>query len=203
MISDSTIAITGAILLFMIPSDFKSGRFLLDWNTAVKIPWDIIVLFGGGFALANGFSHSGLTGWIGSQVSGLEGFPFVLIIFSVALLVIFLTEITSNTATASLFVPIMAAIAGAMQVHPLGLMITAAIAASYAFMMPVATPPNAIVFGSRYVTILQMAKTGFWLNLLACILVTLTVVVCLPIIWGIDLQHFPDDWSAAVMLPGK
>ena len=196
MVHDSTIAIAGAVLLFLIPSDLKKGEFLLDWATAVKIPWDVIILFGGGFALAAGFSRSGLTEWIAGRLSILEGVDVAFVTVAVALLIIFLTEITSNTATASLSLPIMAAIAEAMHVHPYGLMITAAIAASFAFMMPVATPPNAIVYSSRYVSIPQMAKIGFWINIIGCVLLSLFILVVLPIVWRIDLGSFPADLTA-------
>ena len=158
--TDSSMAIAGALLLFAIPADLKRGEFLLDWKTAVRIPWDIIILFGGGFALAGGFSKSGLTEWIAWRLSILEGTNVVILVATAALLVIFLTEITSNTATAALTLPIMAAFAEAMGIHPYGVMVTVAIAASYAFMMPVATPPNAIVFSCRYVTIPRMARIG-------------------------------------------
>jgi sodium-dependent dicarboxylate transporter 2/3/5 len=196
MVHDSTIAIAGAVLLFLIPSNLKKGEFLLNWSTAVKIPWDVIILFGGGFALAAGFSRSGLTEWIAERLSILEGADVALVIVVVALLVIFLTEITSNTATASLSLPIMAAIAEAMQVHPYGLMVATAVAASFAFMMPVATPPNAIVYSSRYVSIPQMARIGFWINIIGCLLLSLFILFALPLIWGIDLGSFPAELSS-------
>jgi sodium-dependent dicarboxylate transporter 2/3/5 len=190
LIHDSTIAILGALALFLIPADFKKGVFLLDWKTAVRIPWDIIILFGGGFALAAGFSKSGLTEWLAWRLSVLEGTNVVVLVGVAALLVIFLTEITSNTATASLTLPIMAAFAEAMQIHPYGVMVTVAIAASYAFMMPVATPPNAIVFSCRYVTIPKMAKAGFWLNLIGWILLLLAALLWLPTAWDLSLTGF-------------
>ena len=187
-VQDSSIAIAGALILFLIPTNLKRREFLLDWPTAVKIPWDIILLFGGGFALAHGFQQSGLSQWLAGQLTFLEGASPLVIIFAVALLVIFLTEVTSNTATATVLLPVMAAFAEAMQMHPYGLMITTALAASFAFMLPVATPPNAIVFGTRYITIPQMAKAGIWLNLLGCVLITLFVTHALPAWWGIDLS---------------
>ncbi len=187
-VHDSTIAIIGALLLFVIPSDLRRGEFLLDWPTALKIPWDIIILFGGGFALANGFSHSGLTEWLASQLAILEGANIVLVVLAVSLLVIFLTEVTSNTATATILSPVMAALADAMDVDPLLLMVSTAVAASYAFMLPVATPPNAIVFGSRYVSIPQMARAGLWLNLLGALLITLLVTQFLPTLWHSALE---------------
>jgi len=187
MVKDSTIAIGGALLLFMIPVNIRRREFLLDWQTAVTIPWDIIILFGGGFALANGFQDSGLTGWLAGRLTVLQGVDIWLVVGAVVLLVIFLTEVTSNTATATLLLPVMGALAGAIGVHPLGLMAAAVVAASYAFMLPVATPPNAIVFSSRYVTIAQMAGAGVWLNLLGVLVICAFVYWLLPLVWGISL----------------
>lgn len=195
MIKDSTIAMGGALLLFIIPSNIKKHEFLLDWQTAVKIPWDILILFGGGFALAKGFNDSGLTQAIADQLSILQGSNLFLIIAIVTTTVIFLTEITSNTATASMILPIIAALAVAMHIHPYSLMIAVALAASFAFMLPVATPPNAIVFSSRYVTIRQMAKTGIWINLFGAVLITLFIMHYLSIIWGIDINTLPVDMA--------
>ena len=194
MVKDSTIAIAGAVALFLIPVNLQRREFLLDWKTAVTIPWDIIILFGGGFALAQGFSDSGLTQWLAERLGVLRGSELWLVIVVVALLVTFLTEVTSNTATASLLLPVMGALAAAVGVHPFGVMLAAVVAASFAFMLPVATPPNAIVFGSRYVTILQMAKAGFWLNLLGVALITGFVCFVLPRVWDIDLNA----WSGAI-----
>jgi sodium-dependent dicarboxylate transporter 2/3/5 len=187
MVSDSTIAIIGGLLLFIIPSDLKKAEFLLDWPTAVKIPWDIMLLFGGGFALANAFQVSGLTEWLAGQLNVLQGVNVVLMIATIVTLVIFLTEVTSNTATASLLLPVMGALAQAMQTSPLGLMTAVAITASFAFMLPVATPPNAIVFGSRQVTIPQMARTGFWLNIMGILLITFFITVVMPMVWDMGL----------------
>ncbi len=180
-VSDATIAMAGAIVLFMIPVDWRKGRFLLDWQSAVKLPWEIIILFGGGFTLASGFADSGLTVWLVNQLGDLQAVPLWLLIATVTLLVIFLTEVTSNTATATIVVPVMGALAGAMAVNPTLLMIPAAIAASYAFMLPVATPPNAIVFSGGYLTVPQMARAGLWLNLLAGALITLFVQFASPL----------------------
>ena len=187
MIKDSTIAIAGALVLFMIPVNLKKREFLLDWKTAVTIPWDIIILFGGGFALAQGFSDTGLTGWLAERLTVLQGVEVLLVIGAVVLLVIFLTEITSNTATASLLLPVTGALAQATGVHPYGMMVAAVVAASFAFMLPVATPPNAIVYGSRYVTVMQMAKAGIWLNLTGAVMITAFVYYLLPRVWGIAL----------------
>jgi sodium-dependent dicarboxylate transporter 2/3/5 len=199
-ISDSTIAMGGALLMFIIPSNFKKAEFLLDWKTASKIPWDILILFGGGFALAKGFTDSGLTLVIANQLSVLQGSNLLLIVAVSITVVIFLTEITSNTATASMFLPIIASLAVAMYIHPYVLMIAVALATSFAFMLPVATPPNAIAYSSRYFTIKQMAKTGIWLNLLGIILITLFVMYYLPVVWGIDINTLPENMTPKASL---
>ncbi|MFP4611233.1 MAG: SLC13 family permease [Thiohalophilus sp.] len=185
-ITDSSVAILGALLLFVIPADIKKGQFLLDWKTAVRIPWDIIILFGGGFALAGGFAASGLTEWLGGQLTLLQDANMVILVGAVVLLVIFMTEVTSNTATASLLLPVMSGFALAAEVAPLALMAGAALAASFAFMLPVATPPNAIVFASRQVTIPQMARVGVWLNLIGAVLITGFISLVLP--WLLELN---------------
>ena len=193
-VSDASIAIAGALLLFVIPSDLKKGVFLLDWKTAVKIPWDVILLFGGGLCLADGFQATGLTKFIAGQLTGLEGMDLIIIIAAIVALNIFLTEVTSNTAVATLMIPVMGAIAVGMHIHPFGPIVAACIACSYAFMLPVATPPNAVVFGSGAVTIRQMARTGVWLNILGIIQITLVVYYLMPWVWGIDLAVMP-DWA--------
>lgn len=193
-VSDASIAMTGALLLFIIPSDMKNGVFLLDWKTAVKIPWDVILLFGGGLCLAGGFQETGLTKYIAGLLVGLEGMHLIYIIAAVVALNIFLTEVTSNTAVATLMIPVMGAIAVGIHVHPYGTIVAACIACSYAFMLPVATPPNAVVFGSGAVTIRQMARTGLWLNILGIIQITLVVYYLMPWAWGIDLSVIP-SWA--------
>lgn len=180
-VEDSAVAMAGAFLLFILPARGR-GEFLLDWETARTIPWDIIILMGGGFALASGFSESGLTEWLAGQFSVLAGVHYFIILLAVVLMVTFLTEVSSNAATASLFLPVMGALAVSMDLHPLALMVPAAIAASMAFMMPVATPPNAIVFGSHFVTISQMARTGLWLNLLSALTVSMLCYFLLPVL---------------------
>jgi sodium-dependent dicarboxylate transporter 2/3/5 len=184
-ISDASIAIAGAVLLFIIPAEKNFTQPLLDWHTAKTIPWDIMILFGGGFALANGFSSSGLTEWLANQLVSLQGMELIFIVLMVVLLVIFLTEITSNTATASLMLPVMGAFAIAIQISPLYLMVAAALAASFAFMLPVATPPNAIVFSSRKISIPEMAKAGVWLNIVGSIVITLFVIFYLPSVFDL------------------
>lgn len=190
-IADSMIAIAGALVLFLIPAREEDGSFtfLLDWETAVNIPWGIILLFGGGLSIAAGFQETGLAEWIGGQLGGLEGVSIVLVMSVIVLLTIFMTEVTSNTATTAMLMPIMASLAVGLSVHPYGIMIAAATAASFAFMLPVATPPNAVVFGTGYISMPQMAKTGFGLNIIGILLVILLAVTWLPLIWGITLTE--------------
>ncbi|MDX1811616.1 MAG: SLC13 family permease [Gammaproteobacteria bacterium] len=182
-LKDSGIAIIAGCSLFLLPAGTKNQR-LLNWHSAKSIPWEILILFGGGFALASAFSSSGLTLWLANQLTLLKGVNPILIISTLTLLIIFLTEITSNTATASIFLPLMGVFAEAMNISPLSLMIPVAIAASYAFMLPVATPPNAIVFSSHQINITTMAKTGFWLNLIAMVLIVVFVIYYKPLIWA-------------------
>ncbi len=191
MVHDATIGILGALMLFMIPSNLKKGIFLLDWQTAVKIPWSIVLLFGGGLALAAGFSATGLTEYIAGGLTGLQGLSMFVFIAVVVTLTVFLTEVTSNTATATLLVPIMGATALAIGIHPFGPIVGACVAASCAFMLPVATPPNAVVFGSGCVTIPQMSRSGLYLNIISAFVITLAITYLLPIIWGIDLSSIP------------
>lgn len=186
------IAVIFAIVLFAIPSVNHKGDRLMDWQTAVKLPWGILLLFGGGLAIASGFVSTGLSEWIGAQLMGLEGVSVIVLIFLVAALVLALTEITSNTATASMMYPIMASLAVALGVHPYALMIAAGVAASCAFMLPVATPPNAAVFGSGYIKITDMMKAGFALNVFGVVLITLSIYFLLPIMWDIDLNSVPE-----------
>jgi sodium-dependent dicarboxylate transporter 2/3/5 len=195
-IDDSIIAIVGALALFLIPGREADGSFtfLLDWETAVGIPWGIILLFGGGLAIAAGFQESGLAEWLGGLLGGLAGVSIVLVLAVVVGLTIFMTELTSNTATTAVLMPIMASVATGLSIHPYGVMIGAATAASFAFMLPVATPPNAVVFGSGYITMPQMAKAGFGLNIIGGVLVILLALSWLPLVWGIDITQLP-PWA--------
>ena len=191
-LTDGMIAVIFAIVLFAIPSVNRKGERLMDWQTAVKLPWGILLLFGGGLAIASGFVGTGLSEWIGAQLMGLEGVSVIVLILLVAALVLALTEITSNTATASMMYPIMASLAVALGVHPYALMIAAGVAASCAFMLPVATPPNAAVFGSGYIKISDMMKAGFALNVFGVVFITLSIYFLLPIMWDIDLNSVPE-----------
>lgn len=189
-IDDTIIAVFFAIILFLLPSKNRKER-IINWEEAVKIPWGIILLFGGGMALATGFEVSGLALWIGNQITVLAGFPLLTLIFILILAVNFLTEITSNLATTAMLLPILAAVAFSMDVHPFVLMVGAAVAASCAFMLPVATPPNAIVFGSGYLRIPDMVKKGVIMNLLSIVILVLFVYFLLPILWDIVIDVFP------------
>jgi sodium-dependent dicarboxylate transporter 2/3/5 len=171
-ISDATIAMIAATALFVLPVSWKKGVFALDWSTARRIPWGILVLFGGGLSLARAMDQSGLAGWIGGLVGALDAVPTLVVIVFVTALVCFLTEITSNTATTTMAMPIMAGVATGLGIEPLALMTAAALAASMAFMLPVATPPNAIVFASGYITIPQMSRAGIFLNLIAIVIIS-------------------------------
>jgi len=182
-LSDAGIAMTGALLLFVLPVNRAGRRFAMDWKTARRLPWGILILFGGGLSLAARVQEHGVAEFIGSLVAGLPALPDALLVASVALLVIFLTELTSNTATTATMLPILAALAPGLGVDPYLLIVPAALAASCAFMMPVATPPNAIIFGSGMVTIPEMCRAGFWLNLVGVLLITLlTLLVVRPVL---------------------
>lgn len=185
---DSTIAMAAAFLLFLLPvgrpadpdSGVRSTGRLLEWDRARQIPWGVLILFGGGLSLARAMDRSELSAWIGSGIAELASVPNFVLFGAIALLFVFLTEITSNAATATMAMPILAGAGVALGIPPLPLMITAGLAASMAFMLPVATPPNAIVFGSNYLTIPQMARAGFLLNLIAVALIALVAVTLLP-----------------------
>lgn len=189
-IDDTIIAIFFAILLFLIPSKTK-GQQLINWEEAVKMPWGIILLFGGGMALAKGFEVSGLAVFIGNQMTSLAGLPIFLLIAVLIAAVNFLTEITSNLATTAMLLPVLAPMALSIDVHPFVLMVGAAVAASCAFMLPVATPPNAVVFGSGYLRIPDMVGKGFFMNIISIIILTFFVYFVLPELWDISIDSFP------------
>ena len=190
-INDGTVAIALALPLFMISVKGRKGSKILDWETARQLPWDIVLLFGGGFALANGFRDSGLSLWLGGQLQGLSVFPPVVIVLIICLLVTFLTELTSNTATTEMILPVLAGMAIATHTHPLLFMVPATLSASMAFMLPAATPPNAIIFGTRRVTILEMARTGLWLNLIGALVITAVFFLIGSVIFKITPGEFP------------
>ncbi len=181
LVTDSTIAMAAAALLFILPVSWSRGQFALDWATARKIPWGVLVLFGGGLSLARAMDQSGLAVWIGGAVGALDAVPVLVLIAFTALMVIFLTELTSNTATSTMAMPIMVGAAAGLGIEPLLLMAAAGLAAAMAFMLPVATPPNAIVFASGYITIPQMAKAGLFLNLLGVLVISVLGSLLIPI----------------------
>ncbi|MFD0046590.1 SLC13 family permease [Pseudarthrobacter scleromae] len=190
-ISDGIIAIMATVVLFALPTRRADEKRIMQWEDSKKIPWGILLLFGGGLALAAGFVETGLSGWIGEQLRVLDGANVILIILLATALVLFLTEITSNAATATMILPVMAAFAIALGIHPLALMVPCAMAANCAFMLPVGTPPNAILFGTGKVTIMEMVKAGFWLNIAALFLIVAAALFLLPTLWGIDLMSTP------------
>ena len=183
-IDDTIIAITFAILLFIVPAANKKDKILL-WEDAVKLPWGILLLFGGGMALALGFESSGLAIWLGSQVSSLGAIPLIVLLLILITAVNFLTEITSNLATTAMLLPVLVPLASSIGVDPYYLLVAATVAASCAFMLPVATPPNAVVFGSGYLSISDMVKKGIWMNIISIILLTIIVYYFLPLIWDL------------------
>lgn len=179
-LDDSGIAMAGAIALFLIPSGDKTDPLLIRWQYVEQLPWNVLLLFGGGLTLASAVSRSGLAEWLGVSLQGLGGLPIFALVVIVAAMIIFLTELTSNTATTATFLPIVGAIAIASGIDPIVLAVPVTLAASCAFMLPVATPPNAIVFGSGLLTIPKMARAGIALNIVGIIIVSLAALLLAP-----------------------
>lgn len=192
-IDDTIIVIIAAIILFVLPTKHPRKLRILDWSDAKDINWGILLLFGGGLAIASGFKETGLALWVGEQLTVLGGLHLLLVLLIVATIVLFLTEITSNTATATMLFPVMASLALALDVHPYTLMIASGIASSCAFMLPVATPPNAVVFGSGVLKIKDMIRAGFWINLICILLIPFMIYFYLPMVWDINLFQFPTE----------
>lgn len=184
-IDDTIIALIAAVALFIVPSTQK-GQALITWLEAVKLPWGVLLLFGGGIALAVGFDSSGLAAWLGNQLSVLQGVSLIMMLLVIIAAVNFLTEITSNIATTAILLPILAALAAIINVHPFLLLAAATVAASCAFMLPVATAPNALVFGSGKLKMKDMLQTGIWLNVISILLLTLVMYFVLPEIWPLE-----------------
>ena len=172
-LTDSGIALIGALSLFIIPAGKEDGASLLTWSRAATLPWGVLLLFGGGLSLAGAIANTGLADTVGGGLIGLRGLPTIIVVAAVTALIVFLTEITSNTATTAVFLPIVATVAASAGIAPLELAMPVALAASCAFMMPVATPPNAIVFASEKLTVARMAKAGLLLNLIAIVVIVL------------------------------
>ena len=191
LVGDATVAVGMAVLLFVLPSQDRPGERLLEWRMTSAVPWGLLLLFGGGFALADGFAASGLSAWAGAHFSALDGAPPLLVIVAVCALLTYLTELTSNLATTEMVLPILAAAAVTLDVDPRLLMVPATLSASCAFMMPVATPPAAIVFGSGLVPIRQMIRAGFWFNILGIVLITAVCWLLGGPVLGIVLDGAP------------
>ena len=179
-LDDSMIAMGGAIALFLIPSGDKKDPLLLRWNYAERLPWSVLILFGGGLSLAGAVQRTGLAEWLGTNLQTIGTLPLVFIVVIVATMIIFLTELTSNVATTATFLPVVGAIAIESGYDPIVLTVPVTLAASCAFMLPVATPPNAIVFGSGLLRIPRMARAGFALNLFAIGIVSTVAIVLAP-----------------------
>ncbi len=191
-LSDAGIAIFGAVLMFIVPLNIKHGKFLLSWNAAEKLPWGMLILFGGGLTLAGAIQRTGLAEWIGGYFINISWMNTMVIILIITLVIITFTQLTSNVATISAFLPIIGSAALGMGENPLFFAIPATIGASCAFMLPVSTPPNAIAYGSGYVTIPQMAKAGILLNLFFSILITFVTYFLLTLILGIEQGVIPE-----------
>jgi solute carrier family 13 (sodium-dependent dicarboxylate transporter), member 2/3/5 len=182
-ISDTTIALVGAMILFLIPSQQKRGESLMTWQEAGKLPWDIILLFGGGLSLAKGFDKSGLANWIAGKLTVLSDIPFLALLFALSILVLMLTEFASNVATVSMMLPVLASLATSLNVHPYILMVSATCVASAGFMMPMGTAANALVFATGKLKMIDMIRAGFWLDLVSIILFTLWAYYLVPILF--------------------
>ncbi len=203
-IDDSTVAVFMASLMFLIPTRSLDAHTatIMGPNVFKRIPWSIVLLFGGGFALAQGFQTTGLSTVIGSKFAGLAGISPILMILVICFSITFLTELTSNTATTEMVLPILASVAVAIHINPLLLMIPATVSASCAFMMPVATPPNAIVFGSGRISISEMARAGIVLNIMGVLVVTAVIYFIGVSVFAIDPGVFP-EWAKYLGNPGK
>lgn len=190
-VNDGTAAIAMGVILFLIPSRQREGEALMTWEAAASMPWHIVLLFGGGFALAGGFSESGLSEWLSLQLQALGGIHPLGLILAACLLITFLTELTSNTATAQMFLPVLAVLGVTIGINPLLIMIPATLSCSCAFMLPVATPPNAIVLSSKRVTISDMSRTGLIINITGAVLIALYVYFVVGSLLDTDMFSVP------------
>ena len=190
-LDDAMIALIAGLSLFMFSVKNKPSETIMSWDDAVKLPWGILLLFGGGLAIATGFQESGLATWIAKSMTNLNGYPIFIILLIVIVAVNFLTEITSNLATIAMLLPILAPTAIILDIHPYLLMVGATLAASCAFMLPVATPPNAVVFGSNYLKISDMVKVGLMMNIISIVIIILVVYFVLPLVWDFNAFKYP------------
>ena len=193
-LNDTSIAMFGALAMFVVPVEPKKGVFVLNGEWARKLPWGVVILFGGGLSLAGGIKASGLADWIGGGTGGLAGLPTIIVVLSIVVLMVLLTEITSNTATTATFLPIVAVVAVSIGENPLLLIFPTVLAASCAFMMPVATPPNAVVFASGYIRIGQLIRAGVFANIVGIAFSTLMAYTLVRWVFGIDIGVLP-DWA--------
>ncbi|GHF19764.1 di- and tricarboxylate transporter [Kordiimonas sediminis] len=187
-LSDMHIAVGGGLAMFLVPSgcrDRKTPHALLDWESAVQLPWGVILLFGGGLSLAAAIQSTGLAIWLGQEMAALGSIPMLFIIMSIVAMVIFLTELTSNTATTAALVPVLAALATSSGYDPIMLAAPTAMAASCAFMLPVATGPNAVIFSTGHINVPDMVRSGLWLNILGVFVVTFICYMMVPIVFGL------------------
>jgi sodium-dependent dicarboxylate transporter 2/3/5 len=182
-LSDAGIAVTASLLLFLIPVG-KRGERALGWDATGRVPWDVLVLFGGGLSLANGIQQTGLAVTIGKSAAAAGAMPIVLVVLVVTTIIVFLTELTSNTAVAAALLPVVTSLAVAIGGDPMLLAVPTVLAASCGFMMPVGTPPNAMVYGTRRITMPEMLKAGLATNLLFIALITIATLVVVPTVLG-------------------
>ena len=183
-LSDAGIAMIAATILFLIPSTNKNDPYLMKWETMSKLPWGLLILFGGGLSLASSVAQTGLADWIGESLVVLGGAGTIVLVIVITTLIAFLTELTSNTATTGTFLPVVAALAIGISVDPLIFALPATLAASCAFMLPVATPPNGIVYGSGYIRIPEMVKAGFVLNIIGIVVLSILALIVAPIVFN-------------------
>jgi sodium-dependent dicarboxylate transporter 2/3/5 len=190
-VHDATVVMITTLLLFLIPANLRRGEFLLTWEEAVRIPWGILLLFGGGIALGSAVGETGLARWIGERTGFITVLPPFIMVMVLCLVMMILTEFTSNVATATIFMPVVAGIATNAGIHPYYLMVPATLAASCAFTLPVATPPNAVVFGSGHVKITDMVRAGVGLSLLGVIIIPVILTwIAFPLL-GIEISQVP------------
>ncbi len=195
-LNDTSIAMAAAVALFVIPVDPRKGVFMMSGEWAAKVPWGVVVLFGGGLSLAAGIKTSGLAEWIGAATSGIAALPTLAIILAIVTLIVFLTELTSNTATTSTFLPLVAGVAVGIGENPFLLVFPLVLAANCAFMMPVATPPNAVVFASGHITVAQLIRGGIWVNLVGIVVATFIAYTAVGVAFDVELGVLP-EWATA------
>lgn len=198
MLSDTVIAMAGAMLLFLVPVSLKRGEFLMDWKTAKGLPWDVLILFGGGLSLAANIQNHGLSQYLGEMCKALDGIPLWLILVIVSFSILMITELTSNTATAATFLPVAAAVGVSLGENPLLFMIPTVLAANCSYMLPVGTPPNAIVFGSGMIRLPEMARAGMLLNIAMVPVLVCMVWFLAPFIFDVEFGTLP-EWVGTLL----